>query len=78
MAPRKSHHVVHNTDGGWNSKKGGSPKVIKHFVRKEDAIDFTRTISQNQRSELVIHGRDGKIQQSDSHGNDPCPPKDKD
>jgi hypothetical protein len=78
MAPRKSHHVVHSTDGGWDSKKGGSPKAIKHFDRKEDAIDFTRKISQNQNSELVIHGRDGKIQKSDSHGNDPCPPEDRD
>jgi hypothetical protein len=47
MAPRISHHVVHNVDGGWNSKKGGITKVIKRFDRKEDAIDFTRTISQN-------------------------------
>ena len=78
MATRKSHHVVHHPKGGWDSKKGGGEKAIKHFDRKEDAIDFTRAISQNQGSELVIHGQDGKIQQSDSHGKDPCPPKDKD
>ncbi len=78
MEPRKSHHVVHNPEGGWDSKKGGSPKAIKHFDIKEDAIDYTRKISQNQNTELVIHGRDGKIQKSDSHGNDPCPPEDKD
>ncbi len=78
MEPRKSHHVVHNPEGGWDSKKGGSPKAIKHFDIKEDAIDYTRKISQNQNTELVIHGRNGKIQKSDSHGNDPCPPEDKD
>jgi hypothetical protein len=78
MAPRKSHHVVPNSDGGWDTKKGGSPKVIKHFDHKEEAIEYMRKISQNQNSELIIHGRDGKIQQSDSHGNDPNPPKDKD
>ncbi len=37
-----------------------------------------REISKNQGSELVIHGKDGKIQQKDSHGKDPNPPKDKD
>jgi hypothetical protein len=78
MAPRKTHHVVPNPGGGWDSKKGGGIKSIKHFDRKDEAIIFTRKISQNQDSELVIHGKDGKIQQSDSHGNDPCPPKDKD
>lgn len=78
MAPRKTHHVVPNPGGGWDSKKGGGIKSIKHFDRMDEAIIFTRKISQNQDSELVIHGKDGKIQQSDSHGNDPCPPKDKD
>jgi hypothetical protein len=77
MSPRKSHHVVPNPAGGWDSKKGGGSRTIRHFERKEDAIDYTRKISQNQNTELVIHGRDGKIQQSDSHGNDPNPPKDK-
>jgi len=78
MAPRKTHHIVPNPEGGWDLKKGGGIKSIKHFDRKDEAITFTRKISQNQDSELVIHGKDGKIQQSDSHGNDPCPPKDKD
>jgi len=26
---------------------------------------------------VVIHGRDGKIRDKDSYGNDPVPPKDK-
>jgi hypothetical protein len=28
-----------------------------------------------QKTELVVHGVDGKIQYKDSHGNDPFPPK---
>ncbi len=73
---RKTHHVVPNPKGGWDVKKGGGEKSIKHFDKKQDAVDNGREISRNQRSEFLIHGRDGKIQQSDSHGNDPCPPKD--
>ena len=34
-------------------------------------------VSQNQHSELIPHRKDGTIQNPDSHGNDPCPPKDK-
>jgi len=36
-----------------------------------------RPISQHQGTELQIHGKDMKIQRSDSHGNDPFPPEDK-
>ncbi len=61
MSPRKSHHVVPNPAGGWDLKKGGSSRTIRHFERKEDEIDYTRNISQNQNTELVIHGRNGKI-----------------
>jgi hypothetical protein len=75
---KKSHHVVPNPKGGWNIKKGGAEKASNHFDLKQEAIDAARIISQNQKTELVIHNKDGKISQSDSHGNDPHPPKDKD
>lgn len=74
---RKTHHVVPNPNGGWDSKKGGGKRAIKHHETKVDAVRFTREISRNQKTELVIHGKNGRIQNSDSHGNDPFPPKDK-
>ena len=75
---RKTHHIVHNPDGGWDIKKGGGERSIKHFDRKSDAVDHGRDISRNQSTEFVIHGRDGRIQTSDSHGGDPNPPIDRD
>ena len=77
MAKQNSHHVVRNPQGGWDVKKGGAERASKHLETKNEAIEQGRKISQNQGTELYIHGRDGKIQQKDSHGNDPCPPKDK-
>lgn len=74
---RRSHHVVPDPDGGWNVKKGGSSKASVHCDTKAAVIDCGREISRNQQSELVIHNRDGKIANSDSHGHDPCPPKDR-
>jgi uncharacterized protein YdaT len=71
----KSHHVVHNKDGGWDIKKGGAERASGHFDTQKEAIDKAREISQNQKSELVIHGRDGQIREKDSHGNDPYPPR---
>ena len=75
--PRKSHHVVPDSDGGWNVKKGGAERASKHFDRKQDAVDYGRKVSQNQESELVIHRKDGTIERSDSHGHDPNPPRDR-
>ncbi|MFA5603129.1 MAG: DUF2188 domain-containing protein [Bacilli bacterium] len=70
-----SHHVVPNADGGWDVKKDGATRSSGHFDKKQDAVDAGRKISQNQGTEFVIHGKDGKIQRKDSHGNDPYPPK---
>ena len=73
---REEHHVVHNPSGGWDVKRNGAERASVHTNTKQDAIDQGRRISQNQETEFIIHGVDGRIQQSDSHGNDPCPPKD--
>ena len=72
---RSTHHVVPNPGGGWNVKRGGGQRAIKHFDTKQAAIDAGRTISKNQHTEFIIHGLNGRIQFADSHGNDPFPPK---
>lgn len=72
---KKTHHIVHNPDGGWDIKRGGADRASAHFDRKVDAIQHGREISRNQETELKIHNRNGRISQSDSHGHDPHPPK---
>lgn len=72
---RKTHHIVSNPNGGWDVKKSGAKRVSAHFDNKNDAISAGRKISINQGTELIVHGKNGKIQSSDSHGNDPYPPK---
>jgi len=74
---RDTHHVVPNPEGGWDVKRGGGEKASRHFETKQEAIEGGREISRNQGTEFIIHNRDGRISQSDSHGNDPFPPKDK-
>lgn len=71
----KTRHVVPNSEGGWDSKKGGAKRASKHFETKKDAVDYSRALSKKQKTELVIHKKDGKIQRKDSHGNDKFPPK---
>lgn len=75
---KNEHHVVPNpARGGWDVKRNGAERASAHTARKEDAVRIGRELSRNTGSELVIHGKDGRIQQKDSHGNDPCPPRDR-
>ncbi|MDR0443750.1 MAG: DUF2188 domain-containing protein [Treponema sp.] len=67
----KSHHVVPASQGGWNVKSGGSSRASIHTRTKQEAVDLGREISRNQKTEFVIHGKNGVIQEKNSHGNDP-------
>lgn len=75
--PREEHHVVPNPNGGWDVVRNNSKRASAHEETKSAAVNVGRRMSKNQNTELVIHGRDGKIQNPDSHGNDPCPPRDR-
>ena len=71
----KNQHVVPSKNNGWDVKGAGNTKATKHFDTKKAAIDYAREISNNQKSELIIHNKDGRISQKDSHGPDSHPPK---
>jgi uncharacterized protein YdaT len=74
---RNERHVVKNPKSGWDVKKPHSKRVSSHEDTKAEANNRAREICINQKAECVIHGEDGKIQNSNSYGKDPCPPKDK-
>ena len=75
--PRKEHHVVPNPDGGWDVKRENAKRNSGHYDTKQEAMEAGRRMSINQGTELIPHRKDGTIQNPNSHGNDPCPPKDK-
>ncbi|MGG7160232.1 hypothetical protein BH721_01370 [Clostridium baratii] len=62
-------------DGSWQVKGAGNSKATKIFDTQAEAISYARDIAINQNSELVIHGRDGRIREKNSYGNDPFPPR---
>jgi hypothetical protein len=77
MPKRDTHRVMPHQDGGWQVKRDGADRAAARTDTKSEAEKIGRDISRNQHTELQIHGKDMRIQQSDSYGNDPCPPKDK-
>ena len=68
-------HVTPHPDGGWQIKGEGNSRATKRTKTQQEAIDIAREISRNQKSELLIHGRNGQIRDRNSHGHDPYPPK---
>ncbi|WP_420442274.1 DUF2188 domain-containing protein [Candidatus Palauibacter sp.] len=74
MARKRNQHVVPAKDG-WAVKPAGSPKATKVFDTQREAIARGREIATNQRSELLIHGRDGRIREKNTYGRDPYPPE---
>jgi hypothetical protein len=72
---KKDQHVVQRDDG-WAVRGEGNSRDTSHHSTQQQAYDAAREIAQNQRSEVVVHGRDGRIRDSDSFGSDPNPPKD--
>ena len=53
----------------------GNSRLTSTFDTQAEAIERAREISRNQQSELFIHGRNGRIRERDSYGNDPFPPR---
>lgn len=73
MSKRNQHVVPH--DDGWAVRGAGSQRASSVHGTQRAAIEAAREIARNQRTELFIHGRDGRIRERDSHGGDPFPPR---
>lgn len=76
MAKGKNQHVVPRDDG-WGVKSEGNSKASKVFPTQGAAIQAGRAQARKNASELIIHGKDGRIREKNTYGKDPLPPKDK-
>jgi len=74
MAKNKDQHVVPHKDG-WAVKKSNSERASGIYDTQQEAFKQARQIAKNQKSEVSIHGKDGKIRRKHSYGNDPYPPE---
>jgi hypothetical protein len=82
MAQKKGNnrHVVPNNDGGWDVKAPGARRSSSHHDTQVAAEKRAKEIVANKGGgEVRIHGRDGRIRDSDTvaPGNDPHPPWDR-
>ncbi len=74
MTKRDIHVVPHA--GGWATHKEGASRAGSVHPTQAKAIEQARDQAKRDHVEVVTHGRDGKIRDSDSYGRDPLPPRD--
>ncbi|HAM81064.1 DUF2188 domain-containing protein [Ornithinibacillus bavariensis] len=71
----KNQHVTPHKDGGWQVKGAGNSKATKVTKTQTEAISIAKGIAKNNKSELLIHNKGGRIRQKNSYGNDSFPPR---
>ena len=57
----KKYHISQREDGKWRVRREGSDKVLKLFDTQKQAIEYAKTVADNQSGSIVIHKVDGKI-----------------
>ena len=64
----------HGTESG-RFAKGAAERATRRHDTQHEAIDAAREIARKQRTEVYVHGRDGRIRERNSYGNDAFPPE---
>ncbi len=70
----KGQHVV-PSNGKWKVVRSGAERASGVFGTQDEAVRRATEIARTQRTELYIHGQDGRIRDRRSYGKDPFPPK---
>lgn len=72
---KKGQHVVPATSGGWSVKKAGASRASKNFATQKEAVEAATRTARREKTEVYIHGKDGRIRERNSYGIDPNPPR---
>jgi hypothetical protein len=70
----KGQHVVPN-GSKWVVRRAGTVRASGVYNTQKEAVDKAREAARIQKTELYIHGRDGRIRDRSTYNTDPCPPK---
>jgi hypothetical protein len=66
----RNQHVIPQ-GAGWAVRGAGSTRATRVMSSRREAIEVAREIARNQRTQLVIHGPDGRIREKTGFGSKP-------
>lgn len=76
MPARKTIHVVPRGSGVWAVRSEDATRAAGVYATKVDAVERAKGIVSNAGGgQIVVHGRDGRIQYENTYGADPYPPR---
>lgn len=64
-------HVTPASGGGWRAEKEGAQRAVATGDRKDEVVERARERARSQKGRLIIHGRNGRIQEERTYGPDP-------
>jgi hypothetical protein len=75
MAKGDVHVTWREDEAKWAVEKEGARRAGSLHEKKDSAEKAGREAAINEHSELLIHGKDGKIQERNTYKRDPHPPR---
>lgn len=63
----ETHHIVPHKSG-WALRREGAQRVSAVFSTKDEALEHGRGLARHEQSKLVVHGRDGTVEEVDYRG----------
>jgi len=64
-------HVIRGNNGGWQVRVEGKTRAQSIHNTQAEAAAVGKEIARRNKSELLIHGRDGRIRDRSTFGHDP-------
>lgn len=76
MSSRKVYRVTPTGAGDWKVKRDKTERADSIHTDKSDAVSRAKELAKSySKGQVVIHGKDMKIQTEHTYGKDPYPPK---
>jgi hypothetical protein len=64
-------HVIRGNSGGWQVRIEGTARARSIHKTQAEAAKAGGALARRNKSELLVHGRDGKIRERSTFGHDP-------
>jgi hypothetical protein len=75
MPDKKNYWTQQRPDGKWESRREGADRATKITSTQAEAWTHSKQRAAETKGEALLKGRDGKIRERNTYGNDPYPPK---
>jgi hypothetical protein len=60
--PKRYHIISSLNNGGWSVVNEGAVKSLRGFKTKREAISYAKKSPNKSISEVIVHSKDGRIQ----------------